>query len=392
MESLQMLPSTPGVQPAPGTRATMTSDHDHAFSGNEDGAFNRLDVMVLVLTVLFWTFNALQLSFRSMISPTEFNQLAGVGLARLASWGTGIGLTLGMWVVLRHLTETRIFAWFWRGALLGIVVCLVHTYLNAIYFRLLTDYHALWGEPFLDPRSIASTYISFLYPIMTWLALCAIMVAGDNLRNQQMRTAQAVAAAQQAQLAALRLQIQPHFLLNTLNAISSLIGQRRFDEADTTLLGLAAFLKHTLTTAPRELVRLDSEIEIQTQYLDIEEVRFPDRLGRRLLVDADTAAAMVPSLVLQPFVENAIKHGLSRSVDMMTLEIGARRDEERLKLWIADDASGVGPASLGGLGRSLEHAERRLNLLYGPGAALTYGPQAAGGWRVDIELPFEVVE
>jgi two-component system, LytTR family, sensor kinase len=370
----------------------MTSNHDNAFSVNEDGAFTRLDVMVVVLTVMFWTFNALQLSLRSMISPTEFNQLAGVGLARLASWGTGIVLTLGMWVFLRRLTETRAFAWFWRGALLGVVVCLVHTLLNATYVWFLTDYHALWGERFLDPRSVASTYISFLYPFMTWLALCAIMVAGDNLRSQQMRTAQAVAAAQQAQLAALRLQIQPHFLLNTLNAISSLIGQRRFDDADTTLLRLAAFLKHTLTTAPRELVRLDSEIEIQTQYLDIEEVRFPDRLSRRLLVDPDTMAAMVPSLVLQPFVENAIKHGLARSVDMMTLEIGARRDEERLKLWVADDARGVGPASLVGLGRSLEHAERRLNLLYGPDAALKYGPQAAGGWRVDIELPFEVVE
>src|SRR5690606_22153637 len=121
-------------------------------------------------------------------------------------------------------------------------------------------------------------YISFLWPIMTWSALCAIMVAGENLRSQQARTSQALAAAQQAQLAALRLQIQPHFLLNTLNAISSLIGQKRTQEADVTLLRLAAFLKHSLTTAPRELVRLESEVEIQSQYLDIEEVRFSDRL------------------------------------------------------------------------------------------------------------------
>lgn len=370
----------------------MTSDHDQVPSGNERRGYTRLDVMVAVLTFVFWTLNALQLNIRSMISPTEFNQLAGVGLVRLASWATGILLTLGMWVILRRLTETRTFAWFWRGAILGLLACLVLTHLNAAYFWLLTDYHALWGERFLDPRSIISTYISFLYPVMTWVALCAIMVAGENLRSQQMRTAQAVAAAQQAQLAALRLQIQPHFLLNTLNAISSLIGQRRVDEADTTVLRLASFLKHTLTTAPRELVRLDSEVEIQTQYLDIEEVRFPDRLRRRLLMDPGTGSAMVPSLVLQPFVENAIKHGLSRTVDMMTLEIGARRDDERLKLWVADDARGVGPATHEGLGRSLEHAERRLELLYGPDAGLRYGPQAEGGWRVDIDLPFEVVE
>ncbi|KAK0359976.1 hypothetical protein LTR94_029147, partial [Friedmanniomyces endolithicus] len=246
------------------------------------------------------------------------------------------------------------------------------------------------SEHFLDFRNLSSTYISFLWPIMTWSALCAVMVAGDNLRRQQARTTEAQIAAQQAQLAALRLQIQPHFLFNTLNSISSLIGQGRSQEADTTLLRLADFLKHTLAAGPRELVRLKSEIDSQGRYLDIEQVRFPDRLRRRLLVEPEALPAMTPSLILQPFVENAVKHGLARSTSPVTLEIGARRDGARLRLWVADDGPGAAPACSSGLGQSLTNTERRLNLMYGPEASLRYGPMQSGGWRVDIDLPFEV--
>ncbi|MFS0710161.1 sensor histidine kinase [Brevundimonas phoenicis] len=365
------------------------TEHDDDFEARP-WLFTRLDGTVVVLTVVFWTINALQLSARSLISPSDFNQLDGVVLARLASLGTGIVLTLGMWIILRRLTETRAFAWFWRAAALGLAVCLIHTVLNATYFRLLTDYHVSSDEFFLHPRNVISTYISFLWPIMTWSALCAVMVAGDNLRRQQARTAEAQAAAQQAQLAALRLQIQPHFLFNTLNSVSSLISQGRAEEADRTLVRLADFLKHTLAAAPRELVRLENEIDSQGRYLDIEEIRFPDRLRRRLRLEPEAMKAMVPSLILQPFVENAVKHGLAQSLSPVMLEVGARRDGERLKLWVADDGPGPAAACTSGLGRSLANAGRRLHLLYGPDASLRYGPGAEGGWRVDVELPFEV--
>jgi signal transduction histidine kinase len=351
-------------------------------------AFTRLDGMVVLLTFIFWTINALQLSARSLISPSAFNQLDGLVLARMASLGTGIVLTLGMWVLLRRLHETQAFAWFWRAAALGLVVCMIHTVLNASYIRVLTDYHADSGEFFLDPRNLSSTYISFLWPIMTWSALCAVMVAGENLRRQQVRTIEARMAAQQAQLAALRLQIQPHFLFNTLNAVSSLIGQGHAQEADATLLQLAGFLKHTLAAGPRELVSLESEIDSQQRYLDIEEIRFPDRLRRRLQIDPSTLAAMAPSLILQPFVENAVKHGLAQSIAPVTVEIGARRDGDQLRLWVSDD--GAGAACTGGVGRSLANVEQRLKLLYGPQASLSYGLDPAGGWRAEIQIPFEI--
>ena len=354
------------------------------------GTFTRLDRTVIILTVVFWTINAVQLSIRALISPSSFPEIEGVELARLASLATGIILTLSMWLALRRLHETRALSWFWRAAALGLVVCVAHTILNALHFRLFTNYHAISGDPVLNPPALLSTYISFLWPIMTWSALCAVMVAGENLRRQQLRTAEALAAAQQAQLAALRLQIQPHFLFNTLNSVSSLIGQNRAREADVAVLRLASFLKHTLGAAPRELVRLDAELEGQAQYLDIEEIRFPDRLRRRLDVADDVAQAMVPSLILQPFVENAVKHGLGPSHDIVTLEVGARRQADRLMLWVVDDGHGDGGPNFSGLGRSLENAAKRLHLLYGPDASLRYGPADGRGWRVDIELPFEV--
>ena len=366
-------------------------DNDLDDEGRRPRGFNSLDRMVVVLTVVFWTLNALQLAARAIVSPTDFTQLSGVGLARTASLVTGITLTLGMWLILRRLSETRALAWFWRAAIMGLGVCVIHTTMNAVYFWRLTEYHELAGERFLDPRNFVSTYLSFLYPIMTWAALCAVMVAGDNLRRQQARTSLAQAAAQQAQLSALRLQIQPHFLFNALNAVSSLIGQGRTREADDVLMRLSAFMKHTWAAAPRELVRLDAELEGQGRYLDIEEIRFPDRLRRRLVVEPQTASAMVPGLILQPFVENAVKHGLARSIEPVTLEVGARRLGDRLHLWVCDDSSAASSPGQEGLGRSLENAGRRLALIYGPAASLVYGPDPDGGWRVDLELPFEVV-
>lgn len=161
-------------------------DDDLEDCENRPRAFSRLDATVFALTVVFWTFNALQLALRSLITPTAFNQLDGVGLARIASLLTGISLSLGLWLILRRLTETRALAWFWRAAILALGACLVHTLLNAAYFWTLTDYHELAGEGFLDRRSLASTYVSLLYPIMTWAALCAVLVAGDNLRHHQL--------------------------------------------------------------------------------------------------------------------------------------------------------------------------------------------------------------
>ena len=104
-----------------------------------------------------------------------------------------------------------------------------------------------------------------------------------------------------------------------------------------------------------------------------------------------TAPAMVPGLILQPFVENAVKHGLARSIEPGTLEVGARRLGDRLHLWVCDDSSASSSPGQEGLGRSLENAGRRLALIYGPAASLVYGPDPDGGWRVDLELPFEVV-
>jgi sensor histidine kinase YesM len=191
----------------------------------------------------------------------------------------------------------------------------------------------------------------------------------------------------QARLQALRLQLQPHFLFNTLNTITALVHVDP-PSAERMVTGLSELLRVSLGTAGEQEVRLDRELEVLRHYLDIQLIRFPDRLS--VLFDIDPAAreAMVPSLLLQPLVENAIKHGITPRVAAGHLHISVRRQNETLSLEVIDDgvgSVGTAPASEGvGLG----NARARLASLYGSEHRFHAGPRSEGGFNVSIEIPF----
>ena len=191
----------------------------------------------------------------------------------------------------------------------------------------------------------------------------------------------------QARLQALRLQLQPHFLFNTLNTITALVHQDP-PSAERMVTGLSELLRVSLGTAGEQEVRLDRELEVLRHYLDIQLVRFPDRLSVRFEIDPAARDAMVPSLLLQPLVENAIKHGITPRVTAGNLLIVVMRRDGTLSLEVSDDGVGTrgSPSLTEGVG--LGNARARLASLYGTHHTFEAGPQSSGGFVVRIQIPY----
>ena len=191
----------------------------------------------------------------------------------------------------------------------------------------------------------------------------------------------------QARLGALKMQLQPHFLFNTLNAVVSLVRARRGREAEDTLAHLSDLLRWVLDDSEQQEVPLARELEYVRLYLAVERVRFADRLHVDMRIAPDSLDAAVPHLCLQPIVENAIRHGIEASASAGELVIGARRVGGRLELVVEDDGPGFrNPRQPVGIG--LANTRLRLAELYGERASLTLANALDGGAIVTLTLPY----
>jgi LytS/YehU family sensor histidine kinase len=227
----------------------------------------------------------------------------------------------------------------------------------------------------------------YLWIFAFYLTCVSLMEAGRLGQERARRLAEADAAASAAQLAALRLQLSPHFLFNTLNAVSSLIVTGRHQAAELMIERLSDFLRSTLSSHWTDEVELEDELAALEAYLEIEAVRFPDRLT--YVVDAPHAllGARCPSLILQPLAENAIKYAVAPSTSPVTLRIQARQEGKSLVLSVSDDArNGVGKPASAGTGVGLGNVSGRLRALYGEDAELrcTAGPT---GFVAELRMP-----
>jgi LytS/YehU family sensor histidine kinase len=192
----------------------------------------------------------------------------------------------------------------------------------------------------------------------------AVLQQERQLAHARTAAAEAEAQATAARLAALRYQLNPHFLFNTLNAVSSAVITNRNTEAEAMLEKLAEFLRVTLAADPEALIPLEDELATIQAYLEIESVRFRDRLGVDFSCPDELRGAVVPSFILQPLIENAIKHGVSQASGSVTVRLEAARDGDDLIVLVEDNARRLGePARGPGLG--LKNIRQRLQVLYG---------------------------
>jgi two-component system, LytTR family, sensor kinase len=230
--------------------------------------------------------------------------------------------------------------------------------------------------------------LSFVVLYAAILAANYVLDSRKRLAFQQTETARLNEQLAKAQLTALRQQIEPHFLFNTLNAVSGLVREGRNDAAVSMIAALSDFLRRVLEESTRQQVPLAEEIEFAQKYLDIQKVRFADRLQLSIDVPSDLHQAQVPSLILQPMVENAVKHGIAKRARGGTIRIAASRASGTLTLTVSNDGPSLPPDWEITTGIGMSNVRTRLKSLYSEAFTLTMRNQDADGVEVSISLPF----
>ena len=356
----------------------------------------RLDRDVLLMTAVLWLAHFGILATRSeALGMHDGLQAASV---RLFVSLIGAASTVALYLVLRRRIMPPI-ARFGTAVAICVPLSLLLAAINECTWLIFTPYYwEKYGLRFSDlfgPRGpkifseMVFTAVFYIWVYVSWCALYVGAVVAAELRDRDSRLAIAEGAAHQAQLMALRFQLNPHFLFNTLNTLSGLIALDRKKQAEDVVLNLSEFLRYSLAGEPEQLVTLAKEIEAQRMYLDIERVRFADRLKVRFDIEPGCDEAFVPAFLLQPLIENAIKHAVAPSEKPVTLVVGAERKDDKLVLRVENSASTDPPAErCSGFGIGLANVRKRLEAMFGPSASFEAAPTAAKGWVNLIELPW----
>lgn len=302
-------------------------------------------------------------------------------------------LTTGMWRIYRRLFRRGVAPWGLMAV--SAAAAYVGAFLwNSGWYVLHNAYVAPYFGQELDTiTSVGFLFISSVYNapvLLAWSLLYFGIKYYQALRDERERSIRAQADAHEARLRALRYQLNPHFLFNTLNGISTLVVEERTREAAAMIARLSDFLRATLEDPAAPVVPLADEIELARRYLEIEQIRFGERLRVRFDIADDVLAVPVPVLILQPLIENAIKHVVASRLEGGLIEVEARSSEGMLLLTIADDGPGLGApgvAATGGIG--LSNTRDRLAQLYGERERLELDEAEGGGLRVSIRIPLD---
>ncbi|MBL4897054.1 MAG: histidine kinase [Erythrobacter sp.] len=221
--------------------------------------------------------------------------------------------------------------------------------------------------------------------LLAWAALFLALLAGAQARAAERRGERFRSAAKAAELRSLRYQVNPHFLFNTFNSLSALVMTGKAERAEQMIQTISRFYRHSLADDSTGDVTLEDEIDLQEHYLEIESVRFPERLRVRVDLPSELAGYKVPGMILQPLVENSVKYGVSVSSKPVTISITAREEYGRLVLTVSDD----GPGSAGdkhGFGIGLANVRDRIEARFGNAATIVSGATLTG-YETELRLP-----
>ena len=241
------------------------------------------------------------------------------------------------------------------------------------------DEQGLW-------RQLTDIAIGRYFLLIAWAALYLALGNAEQARRAERREGEYRRAAKAAELRSLRYQVNPHFLFNTLNSLSALVLTGKPQAAETMIQTLSTFYRRSLAGDPTSELTLAQEIEQQQLYLQIEGVRFPERLVARFDIPDELAEARVPGMILQPLVENSVKYAVATTTRPVTITIAAREEYGRLVLTVTDDGPGK-KAKASGLGIGLANVRDRLDARFGDEASLSSEAVAVGGYRTVIRLP-----
>lgn len=279
--------------------------------------------------------------------------------------------------------------------LIGLGLTLVYTALELVLRQTLSSAITAAKTGRFDFAFLSSwgqlIYWGVEYHLLVYLAIAGVIHAFlyyDKFRDRELKATRLEAQLALVRLEVLKTQLHPHFLFNTLNAISALM-HRDVEAADRMIVLLADLLRLSLDQDDRHLVPLRNELEFLERYLAIEKIRFRDRLNVEIDIESSCFAAQVPRLILQPLVENSVRHGIARSSSAGLVAVRARRKGNRLDLSVIDDGPGIPEAAIRREGVGLSNTRARLEQLYGSDHRFALEKAPTGGLLVRIEVPFE---
>ena len=332
-----------------------------------------------MLIAVFWAVHLGMLSLRSALRSTE-DQLE-IAQSRFAMALFGAMLCYVIYRCLRPLRRREFGLQTATGAALAFAAASAHAVVGTTFFEVLSGGRELLS----DVTHFLYTAIWWFWFYFSWTTAYLALSYSITVQEQERHAAELAVMAQEAQVRALRYQINPHFLFNTLNAIAALVRDAPA-RAEEMVVQLSEFFRRSLAVNPMEDLTLSEEVELQRLYLEIERTRFPDRMRFDVQLDDETAEARVPALLLQPLVENAVKHGVARSEGPTCIRIRARVDGPDLEIVVDNDAKATGGAARGE-NVGLRNVQDRLRSRFGDHANLTAG-DTDGGFRNTLRIPF----
>ena len=374
--------------------------------------------VVLASAVGVWATYFLLVTLRSFITDAD-GHVEMMGRRALVSLA-GVGVILLMWLVMRHLMQRSLAAQVAIMALLAVPAAVASGWVNRVAFADMDKGYALLDDGTTrivkdgkgnfviavpgarrvivrDPRAddptsvlkeISDIALGRYFLLLAWGSLFLALANAEAVRAAERREAELRRAAKAAELRSLRYQVNPHFLFNTLNSLSALVLTGKTAAAEAMIQSIATFYRTSLTGDATVDVPLSDEIQLQRLYLDVEGVRFPERLRVAIDFPDALATACVPGLILQPLVENAVKHGVAATTRPVTIRIDAREANGQLSITVADDGPGTSSNAErvgGGCGIGLTNVRDRLRARFGDAA--TMGIARDMGFAVTLTMP-----
>lgn len=357
---------------------------------------------VAILSILgFWLFYVIVITLRAAVG--EWPAQGEMAMRRMVVTAFGIGLTYLLYILLRRFDDkalsTRIIAAFTIAIPCAIAIASVNYVAFNVYNpeSLFDEAHMEEMRKYMEKenfafKAITEDAISRFFFIVSWASLYLALSYAAEVRQVERKAARFAQAAQDAELRSLRYQVNPHFLFNTLNSLSTLVMRSQPAEAEKMILNLSKFYRTSLSGDPLEDVPLSEEVHLQRLYLDIESVRFPNRLRSKISIPDKLNNMLVPGLILQPLVENSIKHGVSHSKKPVTISISATSDDDCLRLTVGDDSDGAKNSDEreqnNGIG--LANVRDRLETRFGREASMNIIRPESGGFMVELTMPLLV--
>ena len=315
----------------------------------------------------------------------------------------GILLSLPLYWVSMRIWEKSVILRCGLGFLLVIVLALVWTMIRLITFIWMTNAQSLWAD-------FGGWYFGSVFIFLCWTITFhgiryyqlmqsehQVMLAAEALsREEYVKRISAQNVARDAQLKMLRYQLNPHFLCNTLNAINSLVEVEESEKAQRMIVQLSKFLRYSLDNNPDTKIALEKEVSALKLYLEIEKTRFADRLTLDFQIDEQAKSAGVPSLLLQPLIENSMKHAIAQSEKGGTISLHAYVEDNKLVLELSDTGSGAKIQqskiqSSSGRGIGLRNTDERLTTLYPDNYDFILKILSSGGLKSTIKIPYEPI-